>query len=591
MKGWMFEILFLLGAVLLLGFLGYWVFQRTRIPEPVVLIAFGFMLGEVGLSLLAPQGVDAALIISLAPAFGAFAIVFYLFEAGTSLNVQDVFRQLSFSTLFGIGNILISFSAIAAVLFFGLNFSLAASVLVAAVLAGPSAISINAMLGLLPIPSGPRNILTVEGVLATIITPIIAMTALHYIGSPTSPANLLQSLAYTFAFSLLMGAAVGAVWINILNRFKVKSYSYVTTMALMLILFFIDFSITGIGVVAVTVAGIVIGNYGRLATALKAKWVFDFGEEFLAPAREFTMFVRTFFFAYIGIAISAVRLDEKALLAAGVITLCIFLSRLAWIRALKSLRKHAPKGEDFVLAFLSPRGVMNAALAVFAFLPGYSAPSDFSAPVVFVAIFASMLVTSISMNYYEHTYRKTMLFSTEVALRDGRKAVVRAVTADDLGLLKNFINELVSEGAMIVYDRRIRNEGDMGVLEEDLAKANAGNSIYWVALVDGKMIGRIKAERKSLRERNNVELSIYLSKGYRGLGLGSAMLKMIIEKAKTQLDPKNIFLSVYSKNEPAIKLYRKLGFKLVGKFPKWGQFGNDYIDVYYMVYSPRGGKR
>jgi len=234
---------------------------------------------------------------------------------------------------------------------------------------------------------------------------------------------------------------------------------------------------------------------------------------------------------------------------------------------------------------------MNAALAVFVFLPGYSAPPDFSAPVIFIAIFASMLVTSLSMIYFEHAYRKTMLFSTEVILRDGRKAVVRAVTADDLGLLKNFINELVSEGAMIVYDRRIRNEGDMGVLEDDLAKANSGDSIYWVALVDGKMIGRVKAERKSLRERNNVELSIYLSKGFRGLGLGSAMLKMMIGQAYRLLAPKNIFLSVYSKNEPAIRLYRKLGFKLVGKFPKWGQFGSEYIDVYYMVYSPHGRRR
>jgi len=74
---------------------------------------------------------------------------------------------------------------------------------------------------------------------------------------------------YSFAFSLLLGAIAGILWINIIERFKIEKFAYGLTMALMFILFFVDFALTSIGVVAITVAGIVVGNYGRISGLLR----------------------------------------------------------------------------------------------------------------------------------------------------------------------------------------------------------------------------------------------------------------------------------------------------------------------------------
>jgi RimJ/RimL family protein N-acetyltransferase len=224
-------------------------------------------------------------------------------------------------------------------------------------------------------------------------------------------------------------------------------------------------------------------------------------------------------------------------------------------------------------------------------LPTYSVPSDFSLQTVFIAIVASMLITTAAINYYERAYRKTLLFRKEIELKNGSLATMRAATSDDLGLLKKFINELVGEGALIAFDRRIKNENDLEVLQKDLEKANRGDSIFWVAEAGGKLIARVKAEKMPLIERNNVELSIYIAKEFRGMGLGKKMFEMLIERAKQEFEPKNIYLSVFSKNKPAIALYKSLGFKVIGKFPQWGHLGNEYLDEYYMIYAPKKEKK
>lgn len=62
---------------------------------------------------------------------------------------------------------------------------------------------------------------------------------------------------------------------------------------------------------------------------------------------------------------------------------------------------------------------------------------------------------------------------------------------------------------------------------------------------------------------------IYFTPTYRGRGFGSQMVKTLIEQAK-QLGYKTIYLDVYKpqKQQAAITLYRKLGFKEIQPYHK-----------------------
>lgn len=61
------------------------------------------------------------------------------------------------------------------------------------------------------------------------------------------------------------------------------------------------------------------------------------------------------------------------------------------------------------------------------------------------------------------------------------------------------------------------------------------------------------------------ELGIYIGeKKYMGLGLGTKALRLLIIKAFSNLKLRKIFLRVNEKNLSAIKLYKKMNFKIEG---------------------------
>ena len=75
----------------------------------------------------------------------------------------------------------------------------------------------------------------------------------------------------------------------------------------------------------------------------------------------------------------------------------------------------------------------------------------------------------------------------------------------------------------------------------------------------------------SLMDLNEIEhegwLVIGLAKGFRGKGIGEESLNVLLEEAPSK-GIKTVKLSVLSHNERAIKLYKKLGFKLEAIYPK-----------------------
>jgi len=94
------------------------------------------------------------------------------------------------------------------------------------------------------------------------------------------------------------------------------------------------------------------------------------------------------------------------------------------------------------------------------------------------------------------------------------------------------------------------------------------------------------------RERDNVSLSFYVAKEFRGWGLGTEMLRMLVAKAQSTFHPKNLYLTVYSANKKAMKLYGREGFVKIGSLPGWMKNGDKYLDRVYMAYTGAGtGKR
>ncbi|MFH0973483.1 MAG: GNAT family N-acetyltransferase, partial [Candidatus Micrarchaeota archaeon] len=215
--------------------------------------------------------------------------------------------------------------------------------------------------------------------------------------------------------------------------------------------------------------------------------------------------------------------------------------------------------------------------------------------IVVLVIVLSALVTSFGVSYYEWKFKDSFLFKRELTLKDGRKVVLRTITRDDFPKMRQFLNALVREGALIARDRYLNPIEEKDMERESLDKINRGDAITWVCEYEKRIIARAVAKRMDLRERDNVDLSLYVAKDFRGVGLGTTLLRMLIKESQLAFKPHKIYLSAYSNNLKAIRLYEKEGFEKIGVLPEWGKYHGEYIDEIYLAYRPQkkrsAGKR
>lgn len=77
------------------------------------------------------------------------------------------------------------------------------------------------------------------------------------------------------------------------------------------------------------------------------------------------------------------------------------------------------------------------------------------------------------------------------------------------------------------------------------------------------------------------DFSVYVERGWRGKGVGSLLLRRLIELARDHGFHKMV-LSAFPWNEPGMALYRKFGFSTVGIFKEMGKLNGQWVDTISM---------
>ena len=149
----------------------------------------------------------------------------------------------------------------------------------------------------------------------------------------------------------------------------------------------------------------------------------------------------------------------------------------------------------------------------------------------------------------------------------------------------NFINSLVEEEAKILMNKKINLKGEMEFLEKGIKSIKDKKKIYLIAKDGNKVVANTSVELGIFRRNHIGKFAIGIRDGYRGMGLGKYLMEEILNLSKKELKPSpQIFqLEVYENNKPAIALYKKMGFKIVGKIPKQIQDKGKLISEYIMI--------
>jgi len=162
-------------------------------------------------------------------------------------------------------------------------------------------------------------------------------------------------------------------------------------------------------------------------------------------------------------------------------------------------------------------------------------------------------------------------------LKDGREAIIRIPRWEDLDDLMDFINQLVKEDAPIIRERKVSRIEEAEWLAGQLIMLEKSELIHFVVEIDGKVVASAEIKKRSGRQKHVGVLGIAVKFGYRRLGIATKLMETLLQEAKKH-GLKVIILDVYEKNLPALGLYRKMGFKEVGRIPKAVFWKGEYID-------------
>lgn len=111
-----------------------------------------------------------------------------------------------------------------------------------------------------------------------------------------------------------------------------------------------------------------------------------------------------------------------------------------------------------------------------------------------------------------------------------------------------------------------------------------GNLIHLMAEADGEGVGMIGLQLNggNPRRKHAAGIGMVVREGWRGKGVGSALLKAAIALADDYLNIERLELEVYATNSSAIALYQKHGFEVEGTLRKWAYSNGQLVDALVM---------
>ena len=105
-----------------------------------------------------------------------------------------------------------------------------------------------------------------------------------------------------------------------------------------------------------------------------------------------------------------------------------------------------------------------------------------------------------------------------------------------------------------------------------------------VACIDEKIVGDLSLQVEASPRRSHVAtFGISVAADAQGRGVGSALMREMINLCDNWMRIERIELTVFSDNPAALALYRKYGFEIEGTGKKFALRNGEYVDAYYMA--------
>jgi len=163
-------------------------------------------------------------------------------------------------------------------------------------------------------------------------------------------------------------------------------------------------------------------------------------------------------------------------------------------------------------------------------------------------------------------------------LKDGRAATLDFLKEEDLPEVVDALNRVIREGIYLAHDEEMVDMELERKWYQDHIKAGMS---YLVARVDGEVVGGASIEPRRGKFSHIAVFGIFIKDGFRNIGVGTQLTNALIEIA-CKRGFEIVELSVFGSNKRAHHVYKKCGFKDVGRIKRGvkilnGKYTNNVI--------------
>lgn len=351
------SILLALGLLVFLGHILVAVFKHTRIPDVLLLIGVGVLLGPIGANWVQPEHFG-----KVGGVMTAIALVVILFEGGLSTELSSIGKAAvgTASITFATAAVTVGLIAVVAQPYFG---AWMPAFLAGAVLSGTSSAVVMPMIAALKLGDKTRTILSLESAL-TDVTCIVLTVGLLDAATRGGEANGLH-LAGRAMSSLISAGVIGLIaglgWLLIHERLREVPNTRLAIIAGVLVLYGAVEAIGFSGGIAALAFGVTAGHLSRPGGpgTIGGHRIGRISTDERQLFNELVFLCKLVFFIYLGISL---RFDSpKPYICAGVAIGVVYAARILLARWL--LPRDCSVRDAAVTAIMAPKGLAAAVLA------------------------------------------------------------------------------------------------------------------------------------------------------------------------------------------------------------------------------------
>jgi cell volume regulation protein A len=351
------HILGFLGILLIIGFIGDYLFKKISFPDILVLLGLGYVAGPV------LHFVDPAWVAPAAPIIANLSLVVILFNGGLGLEFSQARATAPRAIALALVGIGASMLAATVFVYFVLDWELMDSLLLGAIVSGTSPAIVMPLIARAKVSPEISSLLHIESGLNGALVIVIALVILEFmtVGATEHVAPVIaKAIGIRFLIGLLIGGAAGFAWLWVLTFIEGELYDDILTLAVLFLLYLAVESLQGSGAIFALVFGLILGNGMDFARFLRTKRTVEIHNTMMTFHSQIYFIVKTFFFAYLGLMITFD--DPNVIVPSICLSLALLFVRCAVIPAI-SIGKKSLRANTGILATMLPRGLSAAVVA------------------------------------------------------------------------------------------------------------------------------------------------------------------------------------------------------------------------------------